>query len=39
MRILAIVIFVCSMAMVAVSLEGCAHPDIHPSTPNLKWQD
>jgi hypothetical protein len=39
MRILAIIIFACCMAMVALNLQGCARSDIHPPTPSLKWQD
>lgn len=39
MRILAMIIFACCMAIVALNLEGCARHDIHPSTPSLQWKD
>ena len=39
MRIIAIIIFAWSMVILALNLEGCARPDIHPSTPSLRWQD
>lgn len=39
MRILALIIFACLMAIVALNLEGCARPDIHPSTQSLQWEE
>jgi hypothetical protein len=38
-RFLAIIVFACSMAIVALNLQGCAGSDIHPSTASLKWVD
>ncbi len=40
LRILALIIFACCMAYVALNLDGCAaSTDIHPSTPRLQWED
>ncbi len=39
MRVVALIIFGCCMATLALSLEGCAQRDIHPSTATLEWVD
>ncbi len=39
LRILALIIFACCMAYVALNLDGCASADIHPSTAHLQWED
>jgi hypothetical protein len=39
MRIIALIIFGWCMVILALNLEGCARPDIHPSTPSLQWKD